>query len=843
MVHDPQLPEDWAERVGRAYLTFGVESLLEKQDTELGLRSFFRGAQDYWTTDKRRRKAKGQRRNEEGEWAEERGVDLPDVKARASTAPREEVDEIDLPDEPAKKRFRLPQINPGLSKRSEAIKGEHGGPAKNVRGEAFRRDRIESVIPKHVLDELNAKRAEEGLEPFMVPDGPWEGNGADLRNLSDDVVKEMLERLRVGKLTDPQAAGSIEEMTANIVDAFKAASGHEADYGEEWYARAAEAVLKLAEDYEVDPHVVAALVASTSPRTEWEGNLVAARVALESLMPEKSPHVTKKFLDTRMTYDTGLDGKPLALDENGNRLKPPTGKDYILAREGVRASFKKKHPQHAVQSDKVDPKTGKRKWIPTESDEDYEKRIDDAIMEVLNTKNPDGTPMQIYQIRDQKLRAALMDINNRVLAENQVLPEGFERRPGMGYQYPKISSDGHVQQDRLRGFAKILSGNHSAIDRLFGYDDLDPLQHHLPKGWSGIPEDKVDLYHRINETLGGHKTRSFYNNIITGGQSDFATIDVHALRAALLGKAATRSGVAVPKAEELLENPKFEQLPKLPASATPAERAERAAENARRKTLQKQWKDEKRNGVYAVVNEAFRQATEQINAERAKEGKPPLSPAQVQAVAWVASRPESVGADFSNMAMQERDPDKVAARVLPGVKPEHRDRALELVGAARTLPAARRNLKIAGIDPDKFLPNNEVGEARFKAASAAAKPMLDEFNKFRKQPGTMNLNVGQLATAAWLTNKFDDNEVAERMRETFKDKRGVKPKFTAADARVVREMMFDRHTKDELIAGGGKKGIQSRLDAYNAERRKNGIYADPLTYDQFLKFLKTGDYE
>lgn len=842
MVHDPQssqLPEDWREQVGRAYLTFGVDSLLEAEDTELGLRSFLRGAQEYWTTARRSAKAKKQLRDPESkEWIEQR-AGIPSRQARADIGI---VDELDIPDEDLKRsprKFRLPQLNPGLRKQSEAIKDEHG-PVRDVRGRAFRRERIKSVIPQHVLDRIHARRTEEGLEPFMEPDGPWEKNGADLRNLSEDVVAQMLERLAIAKKADPRAAGSIEEMTANIIDAFKAAAPDEAAFGEEWYATAAQEVLDLAEEFGVDPHVVAALVASTSPRTEWEMNLAAAYVALSSLMPDRSPAITDEFLNTRMTYDLDLEGNPLKPGQ-----KPPTGLEYILATEGIRDSFKAKHPKHADKVDEINPATGRKRsrWVETETDEEYEQRISDMILDTLYGKNPDGSPVQIYQIRNQKLRSALMDINNRVLAEEQAkLLPAHMRRPGMGLLVPKISSDGHTQYERLRGFSRILATNYAGIDRLFGYEELSPLIQHLPQGWSGLPTNDVDMYHRINETLGGHKTRSFYNNIITHGKSDFATIDVHALRAALMGKAATQAKVSVPGAEKLLENEKFKKPDPLPDDATPEEKAERAAELARQDAIRAQAKDDMRNGVYAVVNEAFRQATEQINAERAEEGLPPLSPAQVQAVAWIASRPESIGADFMNMALQERDPSRAAARVLPQVPAGQRELVMQVIGGSRSLGDARRNLVIAGIDPDNVLPLDEVGADRFVRANAARKSLLDEFQTL-KQFDTMNLGAGHLATAAWLTNKFDsDEEVAERLRNIYADKKGNKPNFKPADAALIREMLTDKYTRGELLGDAGKEGIQSRLDAYNEERRQNGIYS-PLTYDQFLEFLRNSDYQ
>ena len=117
----------------------------------------------------------------------------------------------------------------------------------------------------------------------------------------------------------------------------------------------------------------------------------------------------------------------------------------------------------------------------------------------------------------------------------------------------------------------------------------------------------------ISEELGGHKTRSFYNGIVTAGMTRSVTIDVHALDAAIIGFHATVSGG---KAKKVY-------------GVDPAKVLSDGLSSP----------DHGSKGTYALFAEGFRRATDQVNVGRATRGLPPLTPTQVQAIAWIATLP------------------------------------------------------------------------------------------------------------------------------------------------------------------------------------------------------------
>lgn len=117
----------------------------------------------------------------------------------------------------------------------------------------------------------------------------------------------------------------------------------------------------------------------------------------------------------------------------------------------------------------------------------------------------------------------------------------------------------------------------------------------------------------ISTELNGHKVRSFYNDILTGGQSSSITIDAHALDAAIIGAKATRSGRKVADV--------------IPGAPDPGKWINERFTNVKAGTA----------GPYAVFHESFRQATVRINNRRAKTGLPPLTGPQVQAIAWITT--------------------------------------------------------------------------------------------------------------------------------------------------------------------------------------------------------------
>jgi hypothetical protein len=117
----------------------------------------------------------------------------------------------------------------------------------------------------------------------------------------------------------------------------------------------------------------------------------------------------------------------------------------------------------------------------------------------------------------------------------------------------------------------------------------------------------------ISSELNGHKVRSFYNDILTGGQSSSITIDAHALDAAIIGAAATRSGRKVGDVIKGAPDPGI--------------------------WINQRFSDVKQGsaGPYAVFHESFRQGTVRIKNRRAKTGLPALTGHQVQAIAWITT--------------------------------------------------------------------------------------------------------------------------------------------------------------------------------------------------------------
>jgi len=121
----------------------------------------------------------------------------------------------------------------------------------------------------------------------------------------------------------------------------------------------------------------------------------------------------------------------------------------------------------------------------------------------------------------------------------------------------------------------------------------------------------------VSANLNGHKVRSFYNDIMTGGHHGSVTIDAHALDAAIIGATSTRSG----------------KKAKNEHGVDPAKVLDGAVPGAPRGSLKKHGAQ----GTYALFAEGFRRATTRVNRQRALQGLPPLDPPQVQAIAWIAT--------------------------------------------------------------------------------------------------------------------------------------------------------------------------------------------------------------
>lgn len=112
----------------------------------------------------------------------------------------------------------------------------------------------------------------------------------------------------------------------------------------------------------------------------------------------------------------------------------------------------------------------------------------------------------------------------------------------------------------------------------------------------------------ISGELGGHKIRSFYNNILTSAKADGpVTIDSHAFDIAILGGASQHGKAHVTDAQKMV----------LTNWAVVSEGVKGLG--------------------YAPVAEAYRRATVTVNSQRKAAGLVPLTVGEVQAVSWMTT--------------------------------------------------------------------------------------------------------------------------------------------------------------------------------------------------------------
>lgn len=154
-----------------------------------------------------------------------------------------------------------------------------------------------------------------------------------------------------------------------------------------------------------------------------------------------------------------------------------------------------------------------------------------------------------------------------------------------------------------------MEGNASERD----YGTAPPLPRSMEAAINIMRAEPGKEMTTISENLGGHKTRSFYNAIVTAGETDSVTIDVHALDAAVLGYSSTVSGTKAKNVHGV------DPATVLNGGLAVPERGSK--------------------GTYALFAEGFRQATRTVNRGRAARGESPLTVAQVQAIAWIATLP------------------------------------------------------------------------------------------------------------------------------------------------------------------------------------------------------------
>lgn len=195
--------------------------------------------------------------------------------------------------------------------------------------------------------------------------------------------------------------------------------------------------------------------------------------------------------------------------------------------------------------------------------------------------------------------------------------EGITIRPGTRLSELSLTDQarylqvaGQVDGDKV-GFGPRLTSSGGVTERDYG--NGPPLLSGMKQALTIMRAAPGEEMTAITESLNGHKTRSFYNNIVSQGRDDSITIDVHALDAAVLGFRATVRGG---KAKDVY-------------GLDPAVVLDGG----------KTYPDHGASGVYALFHEGFRRATERVNAGRAERGLDPLTAPQVQAIAWIATLP------------------------------------------------------------------------------------------------------------------------------------------------------------------------------------------------------------
>lgn len=177
-------------------------------------------------------------------------------------------------------------------------------------------------------------------------------------------------------------------------------------------------------------------------------------------------------------------------------------------------------------------------------------------------------------------------------------------------QVTVIQSLGQIDGAKI-GLGPRLTPTGGLTDREYG--NGPPLAGNMLKALKIMRAEPADQMSTITQELNGHKTRSFYNNILSGGMDRSVTIDVHALDASILGYDATvREG----KAKNVF-------------GVDPAVVLEKGGS----------YPDYGAKGTYALFREGFLQATDAINRDRARVNLPPLTPAQAQAIAWIVTLP------------------------------------------------------------------------------------------------------------------------------------------------------------------------------------------------------------
>jgi hypothetical protein len=636
--------------------------------------------------------------------------------------------------------------------------------------------------------------------PRGGPDGPR--NGANYRSLRGRTTTKLVADL----VTYAQGIGSdvrtIQDMVRNVSDSVRSASRREREHGLQWYSKARDYARDLGKDRASDYnwHLNAAVVAATSPKTRWEANQVAADLVQRSFDPNLSPAIDDTFLGTKVRV-RGKTQSARAMLQTDPALKRAMAKKLGL------------DPKKLSTAQRTRVSVATKKFVE----------------EQLAVDLPDGTRPQLYQYADESFRNALINAHNRVIGQQQQLDANVPKSKldGMGMRYRYVTTDGQtITAGPQKKFAGIMRTQMTAVNGIYNYRStpVDAGAVLMPDGFDPVPRTDDAVYENINDALNGHKTRSFYNNIVTGGESELSTtIDTHMLDAMILGVLASRSGVFAPGKADFLGGG-----------------GDSAAEG--------------RTGRYPLFQETMRQAVEALIGEVSDAE---WTMAKVQAVSWVTTLQGGESAWLVNTTLTTHDPVSAMRRAVGEGHDADAEAVVDAFHNTRGYGQANARLKEAGVD---FRYTRES----YSAMGRALRDPWVHFNEGKSTDTTVHLNATNYAAAAHLASRsasageakraidslfFNEKiekkrkkhekasaDVPEAERPQFTEKQ---PEISLEDAQRLREISQGMMTLDQILQESHLEYRRKILEAYRRRRHAMGINdATPLSMDELDEVLR-----
>jgi hypothetical protein len=566
-------------------------------------------------------------------------------------------------------------------------------------------------------------------------------------------------------------AKTLKGMRDNLLASLGVASPGELKYGMEWYAQARDFARRMGPGTGTERgwHLNAAVIAGTSPKTRWEANMVVADLVTSSLDPETSPTIDDAFLDTEVLSKGAKKSVRDALAEDTNVIKE------VASRLDLPSDVNPSKAQVAA-----------------------------FLEEQFGARTADGGRPQLYQFASSGMRTALINAHSRVLQRREEAESGTGKFTGKGLTYTPMTSDGYPTNAK-KHVNGVMSTQMSAVNGIYNYrgNEVDGVL--MPEGFDPLPRTDEELYSNISRGLGGHKTRSFYNNIVTGGDSEHSvTIDTHMLDAMILGVPATRSGVFAAGKTEFLDQ------------------GQSAAEG--------------RNGTYPIFQEATRMALSSLG-----EG---WSMARAQAVSWLTTLSSSESSWVVNRGLSMHDPAAVVRNVLGAGHVPDADAIVEVRRTVKGYRKANTELDLRGV-------GFQFTADTYKDLGSALKDPWTQFNAGRTEDTTVSLTGGNYAGAAYIAATQRNDKIAREMIEglfvkadkpgsdtaddgaedsedspgTQKKKKKPQPKISLADVRSLRRIGQQMVSLDRILEPQ-YAGVRRRiLDDYAAYRKSLGVPA------------------